>query len=153
MSIVKNKKARILLGLFAALAVTAAAIAYWTASGTGSGTASVGSDSGVTISGVSFSGSLYPGGSATVTFTVNNTSTTSSVKVDKVIQDGDVTGLPANCSASDFSFDDASVTEEIAKSDSVTKTGTLHMANTSDNQNACKGASPVLHLKTDNSGI
>ncbi len=145
----------------AILAVSAAAViaalgayAYWTASGTGSGTASVGTDDGVSISNVSFGGaSLYPGEDVTVTFDVVNDSADAPVKVDKVVQDGAVTGLPTGCSAADFSFDDVTINHEFAASESQSYSGTLSMANTTVNQDACKNASPVLHLKTDNSAI
>ena len=97
---------------------------------------------------------LYPGGTATVTFHVHNDSTTTSVMVGKVVQDGAVTGLPAGCSATDFSFGDATLNESVAANgNSASHTGTLSMANTGSNQDACKNSSPVLHLKTDNSGL
>jgi hypothetical protein len=142
----------------AALAVTGIAVAYFTASGTGSGTASVGTDSGVTITGVSFDNTLYPGGSTTVRFTINNASSNTAVSVDKVVADTrygttGVDGLPAGCSAADFTFADVSVARSIPASGSVAATGTLRMANTSANQDACQSQAPVLHLKVDNSGI
>jgi hypothetical protein len=61
-----------------ALAALAAvgAYAYVIANGTGTGTASVGSDSGVTVGGTT-SGTLYPGSSVPVSFTVDNLSTAS----------------------------------------------------------------------------
>jgi hypothetical protein len=151
-----TKRTRILLGVIAACAALAAvgAYAYWTASGTGSGTASVGTDSGVSIVVTDTGSALYPGGSATITFHVHNNSTTSSVEVGKVVQDGPVTGLTGGCSASDFSFADVTLNETVAASgDGADKTGTLSMANTGSNQDACKTQSPVLHLKTDNSGL
>jgi hypothetical protein len=45
------------------------------------------------------------------------------------------------------------VNTEIAASGSTSSTGTLSMDDTSANQDACKSASPVLHLKVDNSGL
>ena len=152
MRIFKTKRSA-LLAVVGVLAISAAAIAYWTASGTGQGTGSVGSDAGVSITDVTFAGPLYPGGSTTVTYTVNNLSSDATAKVDKVVQDGAVSGLPAGCVAADLSFAPSTVNTEIAKSGSVTKTGTLSMANTNLNQDKCKDAAPVLALKTDNSGI
>lgn len=142
----------------AAMAVAGIAVAYFTASGTGSGTASVGSAAGVTITGVSFDETLYPGGSTTVRFTVNNSSSNTSVKVDKVVADiaegtNGISGLPRGCDAADFSFGDVTVNESIAADGSTSATGTLSLANSTANQDACQGASPVLHLKVDNSGI
>jgi hypothetical protein len=150
------KRQWILVAVGAVVAALAAvgAYAYWTASGTGSGTATVGTDSGVTIVVTDTGAALYPGGSATVTFHVQNNSTSSAVMVGKVVQDGPVTGLPGGCSAADFSFGDVTLNESVAASgNGANHTGTLSMANTASNQDACKSTSPVLHLKTDNSGL
>jgi hypothetical protein len=146
----------LLLGVVTVVAGMAAfgAYAYWTASGTGAGTATVGTDSGVTIVVTDTGAALYPGGSATITFHVQNDSSSSAVTVGKVVQDGPVTGLPAGCSAADFSFGDVTLNEPVAaSSNGANHTGSLVMANTGANQDACKNASPVLHLKTDNSGL
>jgi len=150
------RKRLVLLGVVAVVAGMAAfgAYAYWTASGTGAGTATVGTDSGVTIAVTNTGAALYPGGSATITFHVQNDSSSSAVTVGKVVQDGPVTGLPVGCSAADFSFADVTLNESVAASgNGANHTGTLSMANTASNQDACKNASPVLHLKTDNSGL
>jgi hypothetical protein len=142
----------------AAIAVAGIAVAYFTASGTGSGTATVGSVAGVSITGVAFDNTLYPGGSTPVRFTISNSSADSAVTVNKVVADTrygttGVDGLPRGCDAADFSFGDVTVNQSISANGSTTGTGTLSMANTSANQDACQGASPVLHLKVDNSGI
>lgn len=142
----------------AAIAVAGIAVAYFTASGTGSGTASVGTAAGVTIDAVTFDNALYPGGSTTVRFTITNASADAAVKVDQVVADTrygttGVDGLPRGCDASDFTFGAVSVNASIAASGSTNATGTLSLANSSGNQDACQGAAPVLHLKVDNSGI
>jgi hypothetical protein len=150
------KRQWILVAVGAVVAALAAfgAYAFWTASGTGSGNATVGTDSGVTIVVTDTGAALYPGGSATITFHVQNDSSSSAVTVGKVVQDGAVTGLPGGCSAADFSFGDVTLNESVAASSSgANHTGTLSMANTGANQDACKNASPVLHLMTDNSGL
>lgn len=157
---IKSKKA-IALGVVAALVVAAAAYAYWTANGTGSGTASVGTDSGVTIENVSISGNLYPGHDLTVNGDVLNNSADSPVQVDKVVADTStanpsgvsVDSSHADCNTSDFTFDDVSVAQEIPESGTQGFSGTLHMADTGSNQDACKGATLTLHLKVDNSAI
>ncbi len=153
-----RKRILVPVAAIAALAIAGIAVAYFTASGTGSGTASVGTAAGVTITGVSFDNALYPGGSTTVRFTINNTSSNTAVSVDKVVADTTygttgVDGLPARCSAADYTFGDVSVGRAIPANGSVSATGTLSMANSNANQDACQGASPVLHLKVDNSGI
>jgi hypothetical protein len=153
-----RKRILVPVAAIAAFAVAGIAVAYFTASGTGSGTASVGTVSDVTITGVTLPDTLYPGGSTSVRFTINNTSADSAVKVDKVIADTrygttGVDGLPRGCNPADFTFADVSVATSIAASDSTTGTGTLRFAESGSNQDACQGASPVLHLKVDNSGI
>lgn len=141
----------------AALAVAGIAVAYFTSSGTGSGTASVGTAGSVTITGVSFDDTLYPGGSTTVRFTVNNPTSTD-VRVGKVVADtsagvNGITGLTGGCAEADFSFADVTVSTSIAAGRSTSATGTLSMAETGRNQDACQAQSPVLNLKVDNSGI
>jgi hypothetical protein len=150
-----SKKTWVVIGIVLAIAISAiGAFAYWTASGTGQGTAAVGTDSGVTIVVTDTGAPLYPGGNATITFHVHNSSTTSSVQVGKVVKDGAVTGLPVGCSAADFTFADVTLNETVAaNTDGSDHTGTLAMANTPSNQDACKNAAPVLHLKTDNTGL
>jgi hypothetical protein len=148
------KKRWLLLGVVTVIAGMAAfgAYAYWTANGTGQGTAHVGADSGVTIVVTDTGDDLYPGGSSDVTFHIQNDSATTSVRVVRVEQDGPVTGLPVGCSAADFTFADVVLNEDVpAASDGVDHTGTLAMDDSSANQDACKNANPVLHLRTNNS--
>lgn len=156
----KKRIAILAVGVLVAIAAASGAYAYYTSSGTGSGTATVGSDSGVAIQNVSIPSSLYPGGSVTVTFDIKNNSANTPVKVGNVIADTSggntdgISGLPVGCSAGDFHFGAVTVNQEIAKGDTLTGvTGTLSMDDTNVNQDACKGATPTLHLKTDNSGI
>jgi hypothetical protein len=68
-----KKRLAALSALFLFL-LTAGAIAYFTTNGSGSGSASVGTSSTITLHG-STSGTLYPGTSATVTLTADNPST------------------------------------------------------------------------------
>ena len=65
--IFKNKK-RAVLGVIAALTVTALAFAYWTSTGGGSGSGSVASGQAVTLHGA-IDNALVPGGSSSVTLT------------------------------------------------------------------------------------
>lgn len=152
-----RKRILVPVAAIAALAVAGIAVAYFTASGTGSGSATVGSAAGVTITGVTFDSTLYPGGSTTVRFTINNTSSDTAVQVGKVIADAragtnGITRLPDGCSASDFSFGDVDVSTSIPAGRSVDETGTLRFAD-NGNQDACQGAAPVLNLVVDNGGI
>ena len=157
MSINRRKRSRTLVfGLVAALIVAGAAIAFWTSTGTGSGTATVGTDSGLPISAVTFGNTLYPGGKSPVSFTITNSSANSAITVAQVAADTSfgatgVTGLPGGCLAADFTFPTFTVNQSIPAGGTLNLTvptaGGLAFANTAVNQDACKGASPVLHLK------
>ena len=162
---IKHKKLVMAISIIAVLALAGAAFAYWTASGTGSATASVGTDQGVTINNFVFSGGpagngkLYPSHSVTVTFDIVNNSANTPVKVGKVVADtsggntNGISGLAGNCLAADFHFGNVDVNTEIADGATITRSGTLSLDDTGVNQDDCKLAAPVLHLKTDNSSI
>ena len=157
MSIIRRKRSRtFVFGLIAALVVAGAAIAFWTSSGTGQGTATVGTSSGLPISAVTFGNTLYPGGKSPVSFTITNSSANSAITVAQVAADTSfgatgVTGLPGGCLAADFTFPTFTVNQSIPAGGTLNLTvptaGGLAFANTAVNQDACKGASPVLHLK------
>jgi hypothetical protein len=157
MSIIRKKRSRaIIFGLVAALVVAGGAIAFWTSSGTGAGTASVGTDSGLPISAVTFGNTLYPGGKSPVSFTITNSSANSAITVAQVAADTSfgttgVTGLPGGCSAADFTFPTYTVNQSIPAGGTLNVTvptaSGLAFANTASNQDSCKGAAPVLHLK------
>jgi hypothetical protein len=149
----KLMRKRILVPVAAvmALAIAGIAVAYFTASGSGTGTGTVGTDAGVSITGVTIDDTLYPGGSSNVRFTVTNLSSDTAVKVGKVVLDSIRT--PVGCEAADFSFDDVDVNAELAASDSRDLTGTLEMANTNVSQDGCQGRSVDLNLTVDNRGI
>jgi hypothetical protein len=165
-----RKRTWVLLGVVAVAAAMAAvgAYAYWTAEGTGSGSATVGTDNGVTITEVTFSGLLYPGGEVDVSFKVNNLSPNTSVNVHKVITDmamgtnGITLMSAAGCDADWFTYSGATLAASpgvvIAASGTHTVTagngGTLSMSNeATTNQDACKDATFTLNLETDNSDI
>ncbi|HXE44092.1 MAG TPA: hypothetical protein VN635_02735 [Conexibacter sp.] len=142
----------------AAIALAGIAFAYFTASGSGSGRATVGSAAGVTIDNVSFDSTLYPGGSTVVRFTITNGSSDTAVQVGNVVADTSygttgVDGLDPRCDASAFTFADVTVNREIPAGGTYDATGTLRFADTGSSQDACQGAAPDLHLKVDNSGI
>jgi hypothetical protein len=70
----KKKRITFLAALLIAAVTAIAAYAYFTANGTGSATATVGTSSTVTLHGTA-SGTLYPGSTVSVSFTVDNPST------------------------------------------------------------------------------
>jgi hypothetical protein len=151
-----NRKRVLALTAIAVLAVAGGAYAYFTSTGSGTVTATVGSGSAVTIKGTVGS-NLYPGGNATVTFTVDNPSqaaqrvgtiTLASIAVDaghstcsKVITGGNP----------DFAMPPVVVNKTYAtgNNQAVTPTGTLTMNDTGISQDACQGATLTLNLTSN----
>lgn len=160
----KSKLVRIAV-LGAAIVVVAigavAGYAYWTSTGSGSGDAAVGTDSGVKVSDVSFSATLYPGATVDVSATMTNQSGDSKVKVDDLKLD--VAGISTDtvgCDAKWFTYSEGNNSPQyLAKSgaagDAATITaGTLSMSDEAAvNQDACKGAKVTLPLTLDNAGL
>src|SRR3954454_15813996 len=68
-----TKRRALVTGAVFVLLTAGAAVAYFTTSGSGTGTAAVGTSSALTIHGTSAS-TLYPGASSTVSYTVDNPS-------------------------------------------------------------------------------
>jgi hypothetical protein len=157
--LLRSRRLKVVVVAVAALAIAASAYAYWTSQGTGSGSATVGTTAALTIKNVAIADTLVPGGSSAVTYTVENATSSpvkfSDVLVDETAGTHGITGLPDGCSAADFSYtaDTPASGKELAAGDSTTGSGTLAFANTSDNQDACKGAAPVLHLKISNGSL
>jgi hypothetical protein len=158
----RNKKVLVPIIVVLAFAVTGGAIAFWTSTGTGSGTATVGNSSSLTINPVTFTGLLYPGGTAATSSIKINNPGASAVQVSNVVLDtsqptvgnqqlSGIGGLPASgCPAADFTFSSgigAPVSIPAGGSVTVT-TGTLAMANTAVNQDACKTLPLTIYLKT-----
>ncbi len=151
-----TRKRVLALTALAALVVAAGAYAYFTSTGSGTATATVGSGSAVTIKGTVAS-TLYPGGSSTVNFTVDNPSsaaqrvgtiTLSSIAVDaghstcsKVITGGNP----------DFAMPAVVVNKVFGTgtNQTVTPVGTLTMNDTGVNQDACQGATLTLNLTSN----
>lgn len=151
-----TRKRVLALTAIGVLAVAAGAYAYFTSSGSGTATATVGSGSAVTVKGTVGS-TLYPGGNATVTFTVDNPSaaaqrvgtiTLASIAVDaghstcsKVITGGNP----------DFAMPAVAVNKVFptGNGQTVTPTGTLTMNDTGVSQDACQGATLTLNLTSN----
>lgn len=148
----KSRKQRMFAALGAGVSVVAVgvAIAYFSATGSGTAPATVGSGSTVTIHGVTAS-TLYPGTSSTVNFTVDNPSA-GSQRVS-AIQLGSVTTDAGHsaCVMTDFTMPNVTVNQTFPNGNGqvVTATGTLTMANTALNQDACQGAPLTLHLTSN----
>jgi len=144
----KLTKKKLVAGVVAAgiIASTGVAYAYFTTDGSGTGSATAGHASTLTIHGTA-EDSLYPGTSTTVDFTVDNPSPghqqLGTIHLDSVTTDA----AHSACVMTDFTMSDVVANQDFATGDNqdVTLTGTLNMAN-NGNQDHCKDAPLTLHL-------
>jgi hypothetical protein len=152
----KITKKRVLtaLSVVSVLAVAAISYAFWTAGGSGDGTATAGSTVGITVNQTSVLDAMYPGDSAQTLsgdFTNTNDSPvyvgTVTASIDSVEKADDA---PAGtCDATDFALDDEVITvnSEIPSGEHTGSWGdaTIQFNNKADtNQDACKGATVNL---------
>jgi hypothetical protein len=144
-----TKKRVILLAVVvAAVGAGTTAFAYFTTTGQGTGSASVGSSSAVTLHGSTVD-TVYPGTSTEVDFTVDNPSSGQQY-VATIHLDSVTTDVAHNtCNLSDFTMPDVTVNQNFASGNGqvVTASGTLTMAD-NGNQDACQGAPLTLHLSS-----
>lgn len=140
-----RRRLAILLAIAAAaIAVPMGAFAYFSTTGEGSGTATVGSASGIQLAstGQDVTGTLFPGGSdASVTVSVTNAGSGAQYV-------GDVAGTVADnggCLGSWFEVDTVAVDENLAKGASTTATTAVRMLDSGTNQNACQGKTMTIN--------
>jgi hypothetical protein len=171
--LMSKKAIGLVAGSVTTIAVTVAAYAYFSASGTGTAPASVGSAGAVTLAGT-VTGTLYPAGTAaSVSVLVTNPGSGSvyvssihlaSIQIDHSsstytsASSGQQTTWDA-CDVSTsggtpaFTMADISVTTTLTKSgtsgDHVTKTGSLQMNDTGTSQNNCQGAPLQLNFTSN----
>lgn len=153
MSSTARKRFFTALGCVAALAAAGAAIAYFTSSGSGTGTAAVGSSSPVTLH-ATIASNLFPGSSSPVTFTVDNPSSgvqrVGTVSLSSISVDAGHSGCSTVIGGGnpDFTMAPVPVNQVFppGNGQSVSATGTLAMNETGVNQDACQGATLTLHL-------
>jgi uncharacterized protein YaiE (UPF0345 family) len=156
MQLITKRRAVFALTTALMVVVVGGAYAYFTTTGTGTGTAAVGSSSAVTLH-ATVTGSLYPGSSAPVSFTVDNPSagkqrvgtiTLSSITVDASHSECSTVITGGN---PDFTMPAVAANQNFANGNgqAVTAAGTLTMNETGVSQDKCQGATLTLHL-TDN---
>jgi hypothetical protein len=142
------------LGVVAVLAIAGAAIAYFTASGSGTGNATVGSSTAWTVTPGSASGTMYPGsGTSSFSYTVANPgsgpqhlSSTSATVADDGSGNIKEHGSPVSgCLASWFTAADHSpAPANVAAGSSVNGSVDVTMTDTGGDQNACQGHTPDI---------
>ena len=149
-NLLTRKKALAALGVFAALVVTAVAVAYWTGGGSGSGSAAVGTNGSVVLTGTVTPGSA-PGTAEPVSFTAANASE-SPIQVTKVhLVSIAVDSEHPSCVTADFTMADVNEAHQVpagATAEPLPTGGSLVYANTAVSQDACKGATLTLTLSS-----
>jgi hypothetical protein len=143
-----KRKRLSVLGVVAILAVAGVAVAYWTTTGSGSGSGAVASSNGTLVLHGTITSQLTPGGSSPVTFTADNAGS-SSLQVGTV--HAVVSTNKVGCEVSDFTIADTAENQVIpAKGSGVplANNGSISMADTEANQDACKGAAITLTLSS-----
>jgi hypothetical protein len=149
----KRRIAPVALAMVALVVVAGVAFAYWTAGGSGSGTASADTAANVTINQTTTLTPMYPGDSAqTISGTFNNTNpgpvyvSTVTASIASVTKAG---GAPAGtCDATDFTLANATATVNaeipVGNSQGAWTGPTIKFNNKGTNQDACKGATISL---------
>lgn len=148
-----NKK--VAAGVAAAVIVAAGAgtaYAYWTTNGSGTGQATNASANGTIVLHASFANGLTPGSTEAITYTADNTGT-SSLHVTDVTPTVviDTAHATAGCSAADFvvSVLHANVTVPQSTPGYALGSNDIAFTDTSADQNACKGAIVTLNLASN----
>ena len=144
------------------------ALAYWTTTGSGTGTVTAAPSNGTVVLHGSInvtSHAPYPGGANPVTFTADNAGATNlyvtkihlasvvayDSLADAATNDGS-TGVVDGCSTADFSMADVTSNTVVlasASGQAVTGVGSLVYANTLVDQSLCKSAVLVLNLTSN----
>ena len=147
---IQSRKMRIGLGVVVAmLATVAAAFAYWTSTGEGSGTAKSNYASASFEVSSGLVENLYPGASATVTVKVKDADANQNeflTKLEAEVKETSVT----ECKKEWFEVTPASQEPKVLVAHGETKEYTVSLKMKEEaavNQNACKGASVTLHYK------
>jgi len=147
-----KKRTAVILGAVAVLAVAGIAIAYWTTTGSGNGSGAVAASNGTLALHGTITEELTPGGSSAVSYSADN-SGSSSLQVGTVhaVVSIDKSHAEAGCEASDFTIADTAENQVIAAKGSgvaLAHGGSISMADTAVNQDACKGATISLALSS-----
>jgi hypothetical protein len=145
-----KKKTRIAFGVaVVALVMAATAVAYWTNSGEGTGTAKASSGgTAFEVSSTLVEG-LYPGGSSAVTVKVKDVDASQNEFLTKLEAEVEKTSV-AECKKEWFEVTPASQEPKVVIAHGETKEYTVNLKMKEEaavNQNACKGASITLKYK------
>jgi hypothetical protein len=145
-----SKKALAVVTAVALLAGGGTAFAYWTTTGSGTGSATNASANGTIVLHAAFANGLTPGASQTVTYTADNAGT-SSLYVGTITPTVSIDAGHSGCLVGDFTIPatNSNTTVAAGASGVAAGTGTLTFANTALNQDGCKGAIVTLTLASN----
>ena len=132
-----------------ALGISGAAYAFWTTSGAGTTTATVALSNGSLVINATVAPGIYPGGTADVAFTADNSNATDLQIGTLHLVSVQADGAHSGCDTSDFTMADVVESQTILNNTAGTALahdGTLVYANTGVSQDACKGATLTLTL-------
>lgn len=129
-----------------------AAFAFFTAAGSGTGSATVGTSSAITLA-ATVTGAVTPDGvtgsvSVLVTNPGTGAQTVGSIHLDSITADAGHSTCVVTVPTA-FSMADIAVNTNLAAGASTTKTGTLVMHDTGVNQDDCQGATLTLNLSSN----
>ena len=127
------------------------ALAYWTTTGSGTGSATAGTDSAVTVAQVGATEGLYPGGSQPVNFKITNGAAHNQYVASVAVSISDVSGpgiTPTTpCTAADFTLVQPDlINQDLVPGDTTFSPSgaSIAMVNSSTNQDGCKNATVSL---------
>jgi hypothetical protein len=150
-----TKKRAVILGIVAAMAFSAAAVAYFTTGGSGTGSATVGTSSSALITQSNTLAALYPTTSQAVNLDIKNTGSGSqfvgAVHLDSITADAghsscDVSSSGLNAA---FTMADVPVNATLAAGATTSKVGSLAMNDTGVIQDSCQGATLTLTFSSN----
>lgn len=138
------------------LGIAAGAYAYFSTTGSGTATATVGSSSALVIKGT-VTGSLYPGTSSPVSLTIDNPSSgkqrVGTISLQSITADAGHSSCSVVTTGGnpDFTMADIVVNKVFGPGNgqAVTPSGSLTMNDTGVSQDACQGATLTLTLKSN----
>jgi hypothetical protein len=155
----RRKLVAVAVAVVGSLAIATAGLAYFTSTGSGTGSAVVGNTTGWTVNiGSGIGGPLYPGaGAENISYTVTNSSPgvqalgATSASVASSTLGGDVTqnGVPVpGCSASWFTATNNPPSPQavLGGQDSTAGSVDVTMQDSGTNQDACQGATPDITI-------
>jgi hypothetical protein len=142
-----SRKAKIgAAAVIGSLGIGVAGFAYWTTSGTGTGSATTGTNTAVTVTQIGTPAALVPGGSSSpIDFDINNSASTpqyvTSVTVALTVSPGSGSGPP--CTAADFTLVQPTAINADQASGATPHSpsgASLALKNLSTNQDNCKSS-------------